>query len=294
MIKQIVKNGLQVAFFFKRRLVQRISYWRSAFRIRYLNIVHHARISPTTYVAPRFIVSWANGLEIGDDCVIQTNFISCGKVKLGRGVIIAPNCSFFAQTHAFNHAESIPFGISHTNKPIVVDDYVWIGANVIVLGGVHIGEGVVISAGSVVSSDVEPFSVVAGNPAKTVFHRDADFYLRLKKENKIFTRLVYKREPGLLECLHLNRHLRQKWATRGYITTQELEQSGVPNYMYHLRSFAMENGLALAHFGTGYICYSDKHLEILKQLSNTGGMTEQEITDLSVLKAKEQRVVQPH
>lgn len=53
-------------------------------------------------------------------------------------------------------------------KPIVVEDNVWIGARAIISGGVRIGEGSVVSSGAVVGSDVPPFSLVAGNPARRI------------------------------------------------------------------------------------------------------------------------------
>ena len=54
---------------------------------------------------------------------------------------------------------------------VVVEDDVWIGLGVIVLSGVKIGTGSIIAAGSVVTKDVEPFSIYAGNPAKRIRDR---------------------------------------------------------------------------------------------------------------------------
>ena len=54
---------------------------------------------------------------------------------------------------------------------VEIDDRVWLGSNVIVLPGVHIGEGAVCCAGCVVTKDVEPYAVVAGIPAKKVGER---------------------------------------------------------------------------------------------------------------------------
>ncbi|WP_246152955.1 acyltransferase [Oryzomonas rubra] len=60
------------------------------------------------------------------------------------------------------------------SKPIVIQDNVWIGMHCIILKGVTIGEGAIIGAGSVVTRDVEPWTVVAGNPAKLVKNLPAD------------------------------------------------------------------------------------------------------------------------
>lgn len=57
-------------------------------------------------------------------------------------------------------------------KGIVIEPDCWIAAHATVLDGVTVGEGAVVAAGAVVTKDVEPFTVVAGNPAKFVMHRD--------------------------------------------------------------------------------------------------------------------------
>ena len=56
--------------------------------------------------------------------------------------------------------------------PININDYVWIGANVTVLQNVKIGQGAVVCAGSVVTKDVEPYSIVAGTPARPIGKRN--------------------------------------------------------------------------------------------------------------------------
>jgi maltose O-acetyltransferase len=57
-------------------------------------------------------------------------------------------------------------------RPIVIEDDVWIGARVTILGGVNIGTGAVIGAGSVVTKNVPPYAIVAGNPAKLIRYRN--------------------------------------------------------------------------------------------------------------------------
>jgi chloramphenicol O-acetyltransferase type B len=61
-----------------------------------------------------------------------------------------------------------------TNGDIIIENDVWIGMNVMIMSGVKIGNGSVIGAGSVVSKDVEPYSIVVGNPAKVIKKRFTD------------------------------------------------------------------------------------------------------------------------
>ena len=79
---------------------------------------------------------------------------------------------FFTANHGIGDL-SVPMWRQKSSapKPIVIGNDVWIGARVIILGGVHVGDGSVIGAGSVVTRDVEPYSIVAGNPAKLIRKR---------------------------------------------------------------------------------------------------------------------------
>lgn len=57
------------------------------------------------------------------------------------------------------------------DKDVIIEDGVWVGCNVTILKGVHIGKGSVIAAGSIVTKDVPPYSIVGGNPAKVIKFR---------------------------------------------------------------------------------------------------------------------------
>lgn len=57
------------------------------------------------------------------------------------------------------------------NRPVVIGNDVWIGANVIILPGVHIGDGAILAAGAVVTKDVDNYAIVGGNPAKLIRYR---------------------------------------------------------------------------------------------------------------------------
>ena len=67
---------------------------------------------------------------------------------------------------------------------INIGDCVWLGNNVIILGGVTIGEGAIIQAGSVVCKDVPAYAVAGGHPATPLKYRDIEHYKKLKSEGR--------------------------------------------------------------------------------------------------------------
>lgn len=69
-------------------------------------------------------------------------------------------------------------------KDVVIGDNVWLGINVIILGGVTIGEGAIIQAGAVVVKDIPPLGIAGGNPAQVFKYRDIEHYKKLKREKK--------------------------------------------------------------------------------------------------------------
>lgn len=87
-------------------------------------------------------------------------------------------------SHDYDHGEKIPYGKGHTYKEVVIDDFVWLGSDVIISGNVHVGEGAIVAIGSVVVKDVPPCAIVGGNPAKVIKYRDIEHFEKLKKEEK--------------------------------------------------------------------------------------------------------------
>lgn len=105
-------------------------------------------------------------LEIGDNVSMSNNVEVRHNTVIGDNVGIGPNTLFMTDTHELgNETKRVGKPI---NKKIVVEDGCWIGANVIILGGVTIGAGSVIAAGSVVATDVKPNSLVVGYRAKEI------------------------------------------------------------------------------------------------------------------------------
>lgn len=104
-------------------------------------------------------------IEIGDCCGFSGTVIGCAQhIKLGNNVRCGANTLI---TDSDWHTDDPRTG---DNKPVVIDDNVWLGYSVKVLKGVHIGENSLIGACSVVTKDIPANVVAAGNPCKVIKH----------------------------------------------------------------------------------------------------------------------------
>lgn len=120
----------------------------------------------------------AVGVEMGEGSYANLGFMiipnngSEKKLFIGRNVSIAPNVVCICSSNANNGKEinTYPYitDVLTKDETIHIEDEVWIGANVTILPGVTIGRCSVIGAGSVVSKDVEPYSIYAGIPARKI------------------------------------------------------------------------------------------------------------------------------
>jgi acetyltransferase-like isoleucine patch superfamily enzyme len=108
-------------------------------------------------------------IKIGKNCVINNGVIlqSCenGKVIIGDNVTISYNAVLLT---CGIELDNYPENKTHFSKDIVIEDEVWIGANVTILPGVKISSGVVVAAGSVVTKSIEKNIIVAGVPAQKI------------------------------------------------------------------------------------------------------------------------------
>jgi len=119
----------------------------------------------------------AGRLTIGERCACNNNVMinAClGEITLGNDVIIGPNTVLRAADHAFDRSDLPIKEQGHSNGVIRIEDNVWLGANVVVTKDVRIGRGAVVGAGSVVTRDVPPDTVVGGVPARPIRTRTAD------------------------------------------------------------------------------------------------------------------------
>jgi acetyltransferase-like isoleucine patch superfamily enzyme len=112
-------------------------------------------------------------------------FIECsGGVSIGRYFHSGRGLTIFSTNHNYRSETTIPYDDEDLPGPVVIEDFVWFGANVSVVPGVTIGEGAVVAMGAVVTRDVPPGAVVAGNPARVVGQRDMAVFQRLKAQGR--------------------------------------------------------------------------------------------------------------
>lgn len=127
---------------------------------RNLRVKKGAEISPNSGIG--------NDSELGTRCMIQSH------VRIGSNVIMGPDIKIYSRNHNYNDlTQPIQYQGKTQYKTIIGND-VWIGANVIILPGVKIGNHTILGAGSVVTKDVPDFAIVGGNPAKVIKFRNEE------------------------------------------------------------------------------------------------------------------------
>ena len=109
-----------------------------------------------------------------------------GAVVIGNYFHSGESCMMITQNHNYDKGKAIPYDNTYVYKSIIIGDFVWIGSRVTILPGVKIGEGAIIQGGAVVSSDIPPYAIAGGNPARVFKYRDIEHFNRLKKERKFW------------------------------------------------------------------------------------------------------------
>ncbi len=123
---------------------------------------------------PRIKINPAKNIKIGDDVDLAWGVLitTGGGVEIGDRTLVGYNTQIFSANHVIPPNKGKIFGSGHNKKKVVIQNDVWIGAGSIILPGVTISEGAVVAAGSIVTKDVAPFTIVGGNPAKLIKNRD--------------------------------------------------------------------------------------------------------------------------
>ncbi len=107
-------------------------------------------------------------VSIGNRTMIGISSVLIGPLQIGNDVMLAQHVVISALNHGYADV-TLPISLQPvTTKPVVIEDEAWIGANAVITAGVRVGKHAVVAAGSVVTKDVLPYSIVAGNPARLI------------------------------------------------------------------------------------------------------------------------------
>lgn len=127
-----------------------------------------AAVGESVHIESPFLCDYGSNITLGDRVYFNfgVTILDCARVTIGSDVKFGPGTQLFAAGHSLDpvaRAAGEEFG-----APITIEDGVWIGGGTIVLPNVTIGRDAVVGAGSVVTRNVEPNTIVAGNPARPI------------------------------------------------------------------------------------------------------------------------------
>lgn len=154
-------------FFVFERLKRRILYFilRSHFKSYGENLKFCPENSQFTYNT----ISLGNHVQIGSFAIfMSTESI----IDIGNHVMFGPKVTIIGGNHNTSKVGSFMSSIKEKritdDQPVIIEDDVWVGANSVILKGVTIGRGSIISAGSVVTRSCPPYSIIGGVPARLI------------------------------------------------------------------------------------------------------------------------------
>ncbi len=108
------------------------------------------------------------GVQIGEDTIIGEGAVLDGRDRLQIGNHVA----FASEVMVYNSQHDIHDpSFRAITKPVIIEDYVFVGPRAVILPGVTIGKGAVVAAGAIVTKNVEPFTIVGGVPAVKIGNR---------------------------------------------------------------------------------------------------------------------------
>lgn len=125
------------------------------------------RVDDTFLLIPPFYTTGGADIRVGRNVFINQNctFYDLGGIDIADDAMIGPNVSLITSGHPIEPSQRREAVLA---KPIRLERNVWIAAGATILGGVTVGENSVVAAASVVTRDVPPNTLVAGNPARVI------------------------------------------------------------------------------------------------------------------------------
>lgn len=126
------------------------------------------KVGRNSMIEPPFYCSYGQNIYLGDHVYLNfgCTILDNNQVRIGDHVMVGPSVQFYTAAHPLEAAIRIK-GFE-TAKKIIIEENVWIGGGAIILPGITVGTNAVIGAGAVVTREVPPNTVVAGNPARII------------------------------------------------------------------------------------------------------------------------------
>ena len=149
----------------KFALVDTKSYFDPTARLCYLAKSIDSKVNSYSYIGPRTILIY---VEVGKFCSIASDCLIGLATHPLKNISTSP--IFVSKTNATKYKWSTEDVFNEVNKVNIGND-VWIGTKVIILGGIKIGNGAVIGAGSIVTKDIPDYAVAVGIPAQVIKYR---------------------------------------------------------------------------------------------------------------------------
>jgi maltose O-acetyltransferase len=151
------RPGWQFAYWLRRKLVKHI----------------FLKCGSDIIVKQQAYFGTGNEMVVGDRSQLGENLKAEADLVLGDDVVMGPDVIMLSSSHAFDRLD-LPINRqgARPRHAIVIGNDVWIGTRAIILPGVSVGDHAIIGAGSVVTKDVPPLAIVAGNPAKFIRSRN--------------------------------------------------------------------------------------------------------------------------
>ena len=169
---KVIKKILGMLFYIFAILMDKFSHFMRLELVRSIWLFNKWKVrlkflGVGTYIYPSVVIHNPQMVSIGEKCSVAeyVHMWGGGGIEIFDNVLIASHVVITSITHDI-HAQI--YAESNIKKKVIINSNVWIGAGVIVLPGVEIGEGAIIGAGSVVTKNVEAYTVNLGVPSKKV------------------------------------------------------------------------------------------------------------------------------
>lgn len=181
-------------------IINKLHHWVAALRLPIYRLRHN------TFGKDNFITEHVllHGCNFGNYNYVG-NYSILNNVEMGNFCSIAPHCIIGGEEHAYwDYSTSDRVSrMNCTQKKTVIGHDVWCGTGAFIKQGVHIGNGAIIGAHSVVLKDVEPYSIVVGTPAKLLKKRFSDEMIHILKEHPYYD-MTQEEAKHFVDQLHID------------------------------------------------------------------------------------------